>query len=214
MRISVCIRHADVHDFYSSVCALPFGESEKERLLSIKNASASRSSLCALEALSTLLADEHIDRIPTISRESGKKPRFSSDIPYSFNLSHSGELAAAALCFCGEVGIDIEFVRKDTNHMRIARRFFGQKELSALEGAGGDADSFCRLWTKKEATSKLFGTGLGESLGKDISAPFYKTFVITSDSSVAYMTVCAESVPDEIRLIYPTKEYKIYELQN
>ena len=214
MRISVCIRHVESCDIRSSACALPFGDSEIKRLLSIKDTDSAARSLCALEALSTLLSDEHIDKIPSIIRDRDKKPRFSPETTFDFNLSHSGELAAAALCSGGNVGIDLEFLRDETDHARIARRFFGKDEIAELEHKGNTAEGFYRLWTRKEASAKLYGTGLSCTLGKDVCAPFYKTFVIKSERAVAYMTVCAERAPDEIKLIYPTKEYKRYELQN
>ncbi|MDL2401327.1 4'-phosphopantetheinyl transferase family protein [Rhizobium mayense] len=80
--------------------------------------------------------------------------------PFSFNLSHSADLAALAVSDRYELGIDIEeirFLKED-----IAGRFFSRKEYLTLQALPPEAylDGFYRCWTRKEAFVKAHGAGL------------------------------------------------------
>ena len=77
-----------------------------------------------------------------------------------FNLSHSGDLAALAVCASHEVGVDIETRRPVES--AVAERFFSPAEraaLSALPAAAWEA-GFFNAWTRKEAVIKALGLGL------------------------------------------------------
>ena len=92
------------------------------------------------------------------------KPYFR-DLPFYFNLSHSGEYVVCALSH-REMGADIQ-VHQCRDRMRLARRFFTGEETAALEKAHWQEDFFFRLWARKEAYGKLTGEGLAGAL--DIS---------------------------------------------
>jgi 4'-phosphopantetheinyl transferase len=79
-----------------------------------------------------------------------------------FNVSHAEGIALYAIATDRDVGIDIERIRTDFIHSRIAERFFSRREvatLRALEPAL-QADAFFRCWTRKEAYVKARGTGI------------------------------------------------------
>lgn len=82
---------------------------------------------------------------------------------FYFNLSHSGNMV---LCAVSEnpVGCDIEKIENPT--LRIAKRFFTEKENKYLEKIeeNNKAEEFFRLWTMKEAYVKMTGEGLTCSL--------------------------------------------------
>lgn len=82
---------------------------------------------------------------------------------FYFNLSHSGNMV---LCAVSEkpVGCDIEKIETPT--LRIAKRFFTEKENEYLENIEENkmAEEFFRLWTMKEAYVKMTGEGLTCSL--------------------------------------------------
>ena len=81
-----------------------------------------------------------------------------------FNLSHSGGLAALAVCADGAPGIDIEQIRPIED--AVARRYFTAEEYRQL-GALPDhhwLDGFYRCWTRKEAVVKAVGLGLSMPL--------------------------------------------------
>ena len=77
-----------------------------------------------------------------------------------FNLSHSGQIAAAVFADC-EVGCDVELVERAD--MDLARRFFSKKEYQYLTGFMDERQrnqAFYRLWTLKESFVKAIGAGL------------------------------------------------------
>jgi 4'-phosphopantetheinyl transferase len=83
-----------------------------------------------------------------------------------FNVSHSKDVALLAVTSAANVGIDVEFVRKDINYEGIARRFFTSHEHRLLSTIprGQRVEAFYRCWTKKEAYAKAIGGGLFEVL--------------------------------------------------
>jgi 4'-phosphopantetheinyl transferase len=91
------------------------------------------------------------------------KPRLAGSGAVSFNLSHSGIYAAAAVSRGREVGIDLERIRPDAAGRDIAARFFSSEERAWLEATPG-VEAFFRLWTAKEAVLKAMGTGLSTPL--------------------------------------------------
>jgi phosphopantetheinyl transferase len=76
----------------------------------------------------------------------------------SVSLSHSGGWSACAVSFDGEVGIDIETMRRDRNFTGIAGRAFGALECAEVEAEG--CARFYAIWTLREAIAKAVGTGL------------------------------------------------------
>ena len=93
------------------------------------------------------------------------KPYFR-DLPFYFNLSHSGDYVFCAIS-TEEMGTDIQqHCGKDVE--KLAGRFFSGRETAALERAGtGREGLFYRLWARKEAYGKLTGKGIVWALGVD-----------------------------------------------
>lgn len=82
-----------------------------------------------------------------------------------FNLSESQGWALVALCADQPVGVDIEVERPDLGAWAVARRYFQEPELAVLaaaERSGGLLPAFLRLWTRREARLKIWGSGLRE----------------------------------------------------
>lgn len=75
-----------------------------------------------------------------------------------FNLSHSGNLAAAIFSD-GEAGIDVQKI-KEIRH-QIGKRFFSQKENQYI---GEDTEKFYHIWALKESYLKAVGSGLTRPL--------------------------------------------------
>ncbi len=84
-----------------------------------------------------------------------------------FNLSHTRGLAACAVAWRHEVGVDVEDRTRSIGGAEIARRFFAPPEVLALTQAppAQQPDLFFRFWTLKEAYMKARGQGI--SLGLD-----------------------------------------------
>lgn len=98
-----------------------------------------------------------------------------------FNISHSRSLALCAVGIKGEVGIDVEYVRRVTRPEKILERFFspGEREYFHSRPDILKDRSFMSLWTIKEAYSKAVGTGFSSGL-KDLD---FSPVITASDTS-------------------------------
>jgi 4'-phosphopantetheinyl transferase len=111
------------------------------------------------------------DRV-TFAVTAAGKPGVADADPVSFNLAHSGRIAAAAVSRGREIGIDIEHIRPAAGLGAIAERFFRPAERAWLESQGDQwLEGFYRLWTAKEAILKAAGTGLSGPLDQTAVRP-------------------------------------------
>ena len=203
-------------DVDTLISSLPFGESERERLLSMKNSAAQKNSLSALLCLDRLIKRIDISGEDlTIIREKNGKPRFAS-LPYHFSITHSRDLCAVALCK-ENVGIDLEFVDASRNVETLSKRFFSPEEHSRLFESNNAVENFFTLWVKKEALAKLSGEGLASICRGQIidrSAHFFKEYRLTVDGADACLALCFEKNAPSIAINNTYEEIKIYEIQN
>lgn len=102
----------------------------------------------------------------------------------SFNLSHSHDLVLYAVTQGREIGIDLEFIRKNINLLGIAKRFFSPQEYSQLQAIpkSSQLQTFFECWTRKEAFIKAKGDGFSlplhqfdVSIGPDKPAALLRT---------------------------------------
>ena len=84
------------------------------------------------------------------------------DRPLRFNLSSSRDLALYAFARGRNLGVDVEFIRDDVDHLALADRYFTRVEREALASADSQhlAGRFFACWTRKEAVVKAHGAGL------------------------------------------------------
>lgn len=121
-----------------------------------------------------------------IEKEPGGKP-FLSGTPIHFSLSHSGEIAACALCDA-PVGIDVETERPLKEP--LLRRCFSEEEQRLILESEHPAASFTSLWTRKESYLKATGEGL-RSLGKiDLCAPPEDASFHIMQQGTLHLSVC------------------------
>jgi 4'-phosphopantetheinyl transferase len=104
------------------------------------------------------------------------KPRLAmSALPDSleFNLSHTNQLSVLALTRRGDIGVDVEYLTRKVDILKLAQRYFSQQEVDDLQALepGGLNQRFFDLWTLKEAYIKACGMGLAIPL-KDFSFAF------------------------------------------
>lgn len=95
-----------------------------------------------------------------IRRNEYGKPYLQGVKDFHFNLSHSGDYVVIAVSE-RHVGIDIE--KKVKVDYRIAKKFFGEKEVQEILTSSEEqdrVDAFCRIWTLKESYVKAIGKGL------------------------------------------------------
>lgn len=88
------------------------------------------------------------------------KPYLECNPNIYFNISHSGNKVACAICDA-PIGIDIEHVKPID--LAIAKRYFTQAEYDFINNTNDIAQKYHRfysIWTKKEAYIKQQGAGL------------------------------------------------------
>lgn len=114
-----------------------------------------------------------------ITRDANSKPGATlpdgRPVP-SFNVSHSGDVLAIALCRHGEIGVDVEQVdgRLALDLEAIARSQFARAEYAVLMQCLPQQrlEAFFRIWTLKEAILKATGVGLYHPLNQiDVAVP-------------------------------------------
>lgn len=78
------------------------------------------------------------------------------------NLSHTRGMAAVALTLGRDVGVDVEWTRRDNQILDIADRFFAPAECAYLDARPRSeaAETFFAFWTLKESYIKAVGMGL------------------------------------------------------
>jgi 4'-phosphopantetheinyl transferase len=93
---------------------------------------------------------------------------YSTPANVQFNLSHSGELALVAVARARQVGVDVEWVKPLTGHMKIAERYFSPDEVVVLKSmdTAKSIEGFIQLWAGKEAFIKARGEGLSLPLSR------------------------------------------------
>lgn len=85
------------------------------------------------------------------------KPYLESCTDIYYNLSHSGSMAMCVLSNA-ETGCDIELLTEPD--MRIAEKFFTDKEREYIAAAPDLRRAFFEIWTLKESLIKATGLGL------------------------------------------------------
>src|SRR5262245_12535810 len=80
----------------------------------------------------------------------------------TFNLSHSQEKALIGIARGRQIGVDIEYVKKDFEWQEIVERFFSSREVQMINALPKDIQrrAFFTCWTRKEAYVKATGRGL------------------------------------------------------
>ena len=84
----------------------------------------------------------------------------------AFSVSHSANWCLCAVALKQEVGVDIEQIRADRDHMAIAERYFSRAERVAIRALPATLRlrAFYDCWTRKEACLKASGDGLSVPL--------------------------------------------------
>ncbi len=120
-----------------------------------------------------------------------------------FNLSHSAGLALIAIATASNVGVDLEYIRAQSDYAEIARRFFAAAEVDQLIALPDHlyAEAFISCWTKKEAYLKACGDGLAIALNS-FSVP------LTTDPAHSPVDLYVPS-----NGIVPAKRWSFYTLQ-
>ena len=144
-------------------------EEELQRLRSFRSSSGAKEFLIGRALVRSALAarlqcEPH--ELQFTKNADGKPSLTHPCSQWQFNLSHSHDWVALALCEGGSVGIDIESYTRRNNLRAIAQRFFSDDENTRLTQCAESEwlDQFFAIWTLKEAHAKALGCGLPKIL--------------------------------------------------
>jgi 4'-phosphopantetheinyl transferase len=128
-------------------------------------------------------------------------PEFGNRL--KFNLSHSAGLALIAIATASNVGVDLEYIRAQSDYADIARRFFSAAEVEYLMALPSHlyTEAFFSCWTKKEAYLKACGEGLATPLN---------SFSVPPTTDPAHTPVDLHVVS---RDIVPAKRWSLFTLR-
>jgi 4'-phosphopantetheinyl transferase len=128
-----------------------------------KKVNAYRQEDDALRSLAGQLLIRHIADGKPVTYTAKGKPSVEGG-PF-FNVSHSGNYAAAVVSDTAPVGIDLEFAEntRGGNFSALAKAAFHPEELQ-FYNENPDRRHFYEIWTRKEAFAKMKGEGLGIGL--------------------------------------------------
>jgi 4'-phosphopantetheinyl transferase len=94
----------------------------------------------------------------------GRKPVIKIPSPgIHFNISHSGEWVIIGFAD-QELGVDIEKIDPGFGFQDLLEEHFSTEEKDFIAEATDTRHAFYYLWTRKEALTKAWGTGLQENL--------------------------------------------------
>ena len=215
--IVISFRHAKntAHDIQSSISSLPFGESENTRLGGMKNQTAKEESLSALLALKTITESLNDTFDMTVLRESNGKPYFANS-SMKFSLSHSCGLSVAVLSDT-PIGIDIEHIDKSRKIYSLADKYFSAEEIDLLNKSLSPYEDFYRIWTKKEAVSKINGEGISMLIAakkEQIKIDFFKQYKVDFNNKQYILSICLDKFKNDEIIFLPYKELDVYGIQN
>ena len=87
-------------------------------------------------------------------------------VSLKFSLSHSEDIALIAISRDVEIGVDIEFIRDDFEFAPVLESIAAKINAADLQ-AVDDPPTFYRLWTRLEAATKAYGSGLDVGFPKN-----------------------------------------------
>lgn len=164
-------------------------EQRREQALKFKFEQGQRLCVLAYQLLKEGLQKEYgITDNPIFEYNEHGKPSIVGHPEIFFNLSHCKE---AAICVISDkpVGVDVESIREFKDS--LVNYTMNDEEKAEMASSSNPAATFIRLWTMKEATSKLIGTGITNDVKSLIDTTKYK-YNTTEKESYIY-TICSFS---------------------
>jgi 4'-phosphopantetheinyl transferase len=138
---------------------------ERARQQRFKFAKHQHDALVTRAFVRTVLS-HYVDRKPEDWRfnkgEHDKPEIIDPDLALRFNLSHTENFIVCAIALTHDIGVDVEWVERQSDTLSIADRFFAPSEISELFGLPENAQQsrFFDYWTLKESYIKACGQGL------------------------------------------------------
>ena len=176
----------NIWDFDLSKALGEISEQRREQALKFKFEQGQRLCVLAYQLLKEGLRKEYgITENPIFEYNEHGKPSIVGHPEIYFNLSHCKEAVVCALSN-HPIGIDVESIREFKDS--LVNYTMNDDEVREIETSENSASAFIRLWTMKEATMKLVGTGISNDMKSVIDATKYK--YTTIDRQRYIYTVC------------------------
>jgi 4'-phosphopantetheinyl transferase len=142
-------------------------ERERKKAARFRREADRSSSIAARGALRILLSG--YTGIPAAEigfqySETGKPFIAMDGSEVDFNVSHSNDWVVLAFGRDCNIGVDVEKIKRDTDVIQIASRFFAPEEVALIKQAEDKHAVFFQLWARKEAYVKARGSGLFRGL--------------------------------------------------
>ena len=161
-------------------------EQRREQALKFKHEQGQRLCVLAYLLLKQALREGYgITENPVFEYNEHGKPSIVGHPEIFFNLSHCKE---AAICVVSDqpVGVDVEGIREYKES--LVNYTMNDEEIAQIKTAENPAAAFIRLWTMKEATTKLIGTGISNDMKTVIDPTKYKYTAV--DRQRYIYTIC------------------------
>ena len=161
-----------IWDFNLSAALGEVSEQRREQALKFKYELGQRLCVLAYQLLKQGLREDYgILENPVFEYNEHGKPSIVGHPEIFFNLSHC---KYAAVCVLSDqpIGIDVESIREYKDG--LVHYTMNDEEIREIESSEHPDDAFIRLWTMKEATLKLIGTGISNDLKTVIDTHKYK----------------------------------------
>lgn len=176
----------NIWDFDLSKALGEISEQRREQALKFKFEQGQRLCVLAYQLLKEGLRKEYgITENPIFEYNEHGKPSIVGHSEIYFNLSHCKEAAVCAISN-HPIGVDVESIREFKDS--LVNYTMNDDEVREIETSENPASAFIRLWTMKEATMKLVGTGISNDMKSVIDATKYK--YTTIDRQRYIYTIC------------------------
>lgn len=179
----------DIWDFDLGEALKGISAQRREQALKFKHELGQRLCVLAYQLLKEGLQQEYgITGNPIFEYNEHGKPSIVGHPEIFFNLSHCKE---AAICVVNDqpIGVDVEAIREYKDG--LAEYTMNENELQQIKIAANPSAAFIRLWTMKEATTKLIGTGISNDMKTVIDTQKYKYTTVERQKYI--YTICAFS---------------------
>ena len=176
----------DIWAFDLQAALKEISEQRRELAQKFKHEQGQRLCVLAYLLLKQALREGYgITENPVFEYNEHGKPSIVGHPEIFFNLSHCKE---AAICVVSDqpVGVDVEGIREYKES--LVNYTMNDEEIAQIKTAENPAAAFIRLWTMKEATTKLIGTGISNDMKTVIDPTKYK--YTTVDRQRYIYTIC------------------------
>lgn len=175
-----------IWDFDLGEALRGISEQRREQALKFKHEQGQRLCVLAYQLLKEGLQQAYsITDNPIFEYNEHGKPSIVGHPEICFNLSHCKE---AVVCVISDqpIGVDVESIREYKES--LVNYTMNDEEIGQIKSAENPASAFIRLWTMKEATMKLIGTGISNDMKTVIDTTKYKYTTVNRQRYI--YTIC------------------------